>query len=83
MKHRYEIFEKFPDGSSLWRESALSAKTALREGLEMAAQSTNEFYAIDLTSGEVLNIDWKSEGNKALAASSKGLGNEKQSSYVH
>jgi hypothetical protein len=82
MKHLYEIFEKFPDDSSLWRDSAVGAGTAQHKLIEMAKKSAHEFYAIDLTSGEVLRFDGRSEGSKRLAAAIKGLANENRSSHV-
>jgi hypothetical protein len=83
MKHLYEIFEKFPDRSSLWRDSAVGARAAQHKILEMARKSANEFYAIDLTGGEALRLDWKSVENKTLAASVTELQNENHSSSVH
>jgi hypothetical protein len=83
MKHLYEIFEKFPDRSSLWRDSAVGARAARQKALEMAGKSTNEFYAIDLTSGEVLRLDWKSVENRTLAGSVAESQNNNRSSYVH
>jgi hypothetical protein len=54
MKHDYDLFEKFPDGSSLWRDSVSGfEKTQLfLQGL--AERSENQFYAINLATGEVL-----------------------------
>jgi hypothetical protein len=37
MKHEYELFEKFPDGSSLWRGSIPGLETT-RLGLQELAQ---------------------------------------------
>jgi hypothetical protein len=58
MKHLYEIFEKFPDHSSLWRDSAVGAMKVQDKALKMARGSANEFYAIDLTSGKVVKFGW-------------------------
>jgi len=60
MKHLYDIFEQFPDHSSLWRESALGTKKAQRRVVETAKTSANPIYAIDLVSGKVLRNDQKS-----------------------
>jgi len=54
MKHKYEIFEKFPDGSSLWRDSIPGFETTRLRLRELAQRSENQFYAINLTTGEVL-----------------------------
>jgi hypothetical protein len=54
MKHKYELFEKFPDGSSLWRDSIPGFNTTRLRLQELARRSENEFYALNLTTGEVL-----------------------------
>ena len=83
MKHLYEIFERFPDDSSLWRESALGTGAAQRKLMDMSKKSLNKFYPIDLTSGEVIGFDGKRWRKRALAASTGELRNEGQSSHVH
>jgi hypothetical protein len=54
MKDEYDLFEKFPDGSSLWRDSVPGFKTARLQLQELTQRSKNEFYGINLTTGEVL-----------------------------
>jgi len=54
MKDEYDLFEKFPDGSSLWRDSVLGFETARLRLQELAQRSKNQFYRINLTTGEVL-----------------------------
>jgi len=57
MNHEYDLFEKFPDGSSLWRDSIPGfGKTRLRLQ-ELAQRSENQFYAVDLATGEVLTFN--------------------------
>ena len=57
MNHEYDLFEKFPDGSSLWRDSIPGfAKTYLRLQ-ELAQRSENQFYAINLATGKILTLD--------------------------
>jgi hypothetical protein len=73
MKHLFEIFEQFPDHSSLWRESALGTKKAQRKLMEMGRRSANPIYAIDLTSGEVLRITGKTGPNEILTESPGNL----------
>ena len=80
MKHLYELFEKFPDHSSLWKDSAVGARTAQQKVAEMASKSPNEFYVIDLTSGKVLRCNWKSGGDKTPPGSLMKSQNENQSS---
>ena len=54
MKHEYDLFEKFPDGSSLWRDSAAGFETTRLRLQELAQRSENKFYAFNLTTGQVL-----------------------------
>jgi hypothetical protein len=54
MKDEYDLFEKFPDGSSLWRDSVLGFETTRFRLQELTQRSKNEFYGINLTTGEVL-----------------------------
>ena len=54
MKHEYELFEKFPDGSSLSRDTVPGFEFTRLRLQEFAQRSENEFYALNLTTGEVL-----------------------------
>jgi hypothetical protein len=54
MKDEYDLFEKFPDGSSLWRDSVLGFETTRVRLQELAQRSKNQFYGINLTTGEIL-----------------------------
>jgi hypothetical protein len=53
----YELFEKFPDGSSHWRDSVPGFEITLLRLHELAQRSENQCYAIDLTTGRVLAFD--------------------------
>jgi hypothetical protein len=57
MNHDYDLFEKFSDGSSIWRDSISGFRKARLRLQELAQGSENRFYAIDLTTGEVLGFD--------------------------
>ena len=57
MKHEYDLFEKFPDGSSLWRDSVPGFEKAYLLSQELAQRSENQFYAVDLATGEVLTFN--------------------------
>jgi hypothetical protein len=57
MKNEYDLFEKFPDGSSLWRDSIVGFQTTCLRLQELAQRSENQFYAINLTTREVLAFD--------------------------
>jgi len=78
MKHEFDLFEKFPDGSSLWQDSVPSlGKTYLRLQ-ELAKGSDHEFYAINITSGEVLAFP----SERSVQGSAK-LHNLKKQASVH
>jgi hypothetical protein len=57
MEHEYDLFELWPDGSSLWRDSALGFQLTRRRLQAFALISNNQFYAINLITGEVLAIN--------------------------
>jgi hypothetical protein len=54
MPQEYEIFEKFPDGSSIWRVCVRGRFAAARKILELSERSDNRFYAIDLQTHTLL-----------------------------
>lgn len=49
----YEIFERFSDGSTLWRASAPTVRDARNTLKELSTQTKNECYAMNLQTGEV------------------------------
>jgi hypothetical protein len=53
----YELFEKFPDGSSRWRDSVPGFEIIRLRLQELAQRSANQCYAIDLTTGRVVTFD--------------------------
>jgi hypothetical protein len=48
MRHDFDVFEKFPDGSTLWRACIAGRYETHRKMQELAEHSENEFYAIDI-----------------------------------
>jgi hypothetical protein len=54
LKNKYDLFEKCPDGFSLWRDSVLGFQLTRRRLQALAQISESQYYAIDLTTGEVL-----------------------------
>ena len=54
MKNEYDLFERFPNGSSLWLESVPGYESIRLRLQELSQQSGNQYYAISLTTGEVL-----------------------------
>jgi hypothetical protein len=57
MYHKYDLFEKFPDGSSLWRACVIGLEGARRHMCDLARRSTNQFYAMHLVSGKIVTLD--------------------------
>jgi hypothetical protein len=57
MKHRYDLFEKFPDGSSLWRACVIGLKGARLHMSDLAQRSPNHFYALHVMSGKLVSLD--------------------------
>ena len=54
IRREYDIFEKFPDGSTLWRACVSGRYAAQRRMQELAEFSDNEFYVIDIQATEFL-----------------------------
>ena len=48
LRRDYDIFEKFPDGSTLWRACVRGQFEAQRKINELAERSENKFYMIDI-----------------------------------
>jgi hypothetical protein len=55
MYREYDLFEKFTDGSSLWRASVQGLEGTYVHMRELARKSGNQFYAIDMTSGKIVH----------------------------
>ena len=53
MHHRFDLFEKFPDGSSLWRACVLGREGARHHLMELAKASKNHFYTINVENGKI------------------------------
>jgi hypothetical protein len=54
MLRSFDIIEKIPDGSMIWRTCVLGQFEAERKLQELAEHSKNEFLAVDIESGELL-----------------------------
>jgi hypothetical protein len=57
MHHKYDLFEKFPDGSSLWRACVIGLEGARRHMSDLARRSTNQFYAMHWVSGKIVPLN--------------------------
>jgi len=67
MYREYDLFEKFPDGSSLWRASVLGREGTRLHLRELAQKSQNQFYAIEMVSGKIVRSDLEHVGRNTLA----------------
>ena len=54
MLRNFDIIEKFPDGSMIWRTCVFGQFEAERMLQELGVHSENEFLAVDIESGEPL-----------------------------
>jgi hypothetical protein len=72
MRHHYDIFEKFPDGSSIWRECMPGWYEAQRKIYELEVQSKNEFFVIDIETNRVVIPGVKSGSRPAAKAAANG-----------
>jgi hypothetical protein len=52
MQGDFDIFEKFPDGSTIWRTRVSGQFEADRKLAELAEHSQNEFVAIGIQAGD-------------------------------
>ena len=54
MDREYDIFERFPDGSQIWRAFVKGLIEARARVVELSETSLNEFYAIHTPTKEVV-----------------------------
>ena len=57
MQRAYDIFERFPDGSSKWRTFASGEDDTQRKLQDLAERSEKEFFAIDIQAGGLLPVN--------------------------
>jgi hypothetical protein len=57
MRRDFDIFEKFPDGSSLWRVCVSGEFEAQRKVHDLIEHSDNQFFAIDIPAADQLPFD--------------------------
>jgi hypothetical protein len=55
MHRKFDLFERFPDGSSLWRACAVGLDGARYHMTELSKNSKNRFYAMDIGSGKIVH----------------------------
>jgi hypothetical protein len=72
MRRSYDIFEKFSDGSTLWRACVSGQYEAQRKMQELTERSENEFYAIDILVNEPTSSNLKSTSRPTAKAAATG-----------
>jgi hypothetical protein len=68
----FDIFEKAPDGSMIWRTCVFGKFEAERKLHELAEHSKNQFLAVDIESGEPLPMIAPQKSRQALRKSATG-----------
>ena len=53
MSPKYDLFERFPDGSSLWRACVIGREAARLHMRDLAVKSSNQFYAMHVATGKI------------------------------
>jgi hypothetical protein len=69
MRRNFDVFEKFPDGSTLWRVCVNGRYEALRKMHELAEHSGNEFFLIDIQAEVLVPSISTQRSSRALAES--------------
>jgi len=74
MRRDYDIFEKFDDGSTLWRYWIRGQHEAKRKMQELAEHSENEFVLVDIQAETFLPVTVKAvrTNSQPLAKSANG-----------
>jgi hypothetical protein len=71
MTREYDLFERFSDGSSLWRGCVIGIENTRHHLEQLARKSKNRFYAIDMTAGTIHHLE---PGRETFALhASKGM----------
>jgi hypothetical protein len=53
MTREYDIFERFPDGSTIWKDVVVGLEAARVKANAFALLSPNEFFAIHMPTNEI------------------------------
>ena len=72
MRCVYDVFEKFPDGSTLWRVCVSGRVEAGRKVQELSEHSGNEFFLIDLQAEDFLPTFSSRRNSRPLSKSAAG-----------
>ena len=73
MHREYDLFEKFSDGSSIWRTSVFGLESARIRLRELAQKSGNQFFAINIVSGKIVHSDLERVDHDVVPPQSSGM----------
>jgi hypothetical protein len=82
MRRDYDVFEKFPDGSTLWRACVAGRYGAQRKIHELAERSDNEFFLIDIQPGQHLPFSLPRANTKPHQIHPRDLLNETKLQFL-
>jgi hypothetical protein len=58
VNREYDLFERFPDGSSVWRASVVGLQGTRLHMRDLAQKSGNQVYAIEMASGKTVHYNF-------------------------
>jgi len=79
MNRKFDLFEKFPDGSSLWRACAVGLDGARYHLKELSKTSKNRFYAMDIENGKIIHPNLDHVGVELMSARKMARGSKSAS----
>jgi hypothetical protein len=79
MRRDYDVFEKFPDGSTLWRECAAGRYEAQRRIHELKEHSENEFFLIDIQAEWQVPLSFGRANSRPTVHRKRGVGSKPSS----
>ena len=68
MRRDYDVFEKFSDGSTLWRTCVTGRFEAQRKMQEFKEHSENEFFILDIEAHDFVPASLTPRATRASAA---------------
>jgi len=71
MHHTYDLFEKFPDGSSLWRACVVGLQGTRLHMVDLARRSPNQFYAMHVGTGKIVPLSQRPAAFQVVGKSGK------------
>ena len=74
MRREYDVFERFPDGSSIWRATVSGRFETQRKIQEFAEQSQNNFFTIEIEAGELIPFQLTRRDSRPLTKARAAVG---------